>query len=59
MAGNDDLKAKMKEALERKQGNDQRVAKKGHKKEKGHAGETHGPLGGVHMHRRKAGGGGS
>lgn len=57
--GNEDLKAKMKEALERKQANDRGVDAKGHKKERGHGPETHGALGGVHMHRRKAGGGGS
>ncbi|WP_148572687.1 DUF5302 domain-containing protein [Nocardioides caldifontis] len=56
---NDDLKARMKEALERKQANDRGVEAKGHRKEKGHGPDTHGPLGGVHMHRRKAGGGGS
>lgn len=57
MAGNDDIKAKMKEALERKQANDRGVDSAGHKKEK--APETHGPRGGIHQHRRKAGGGGS
>ena len=35
------------------------VDEHGHKKEKGHGPDTHGPLGGVHMHRRKAGGGGA
>jgi hypothetical protein len=59
MTGNDDLKARMKEALERKQANDPGVAKKGHQRDKGHGPDTHGPLGGVQMHRRKAGGGGS
>jgi hypothetical protein len=59
MTGNDDLKARMKEALERKQAGDAGVEQKGHKREKGHGPDTHGPLGGVHMHRRKAGGGGS
>jgi hypothetical protein len=49
----------MREALERKQANDRGVDDEGHKKEKGHGPETHGPLGGVQMHRRKAGGGGS
>jgi hypothetical protein len=49
----------MKEALERKQANDPGVAKKGHQRDKGHGPDTHGPLGGVQMHRRKAGGGGS
>ena len=56
---NDDIKAKMLEALERKQANDRGVEGKGHRKEKGHGSDTHGPLGGVHMHRRKSGGGGS
>lgn len=55
--GNDDLKAKMREALARKQSNDRGVQHGGHSKEKGH--ETHGPLGGAKMHRRKAGGGGA
>jgi hypothetical protein len=57
-SGNEDIKAKMRAALERKQGNDRGVSGKSHGgKEK--APETHGPLGGVHMHRRKAGGGGA
>jgi hypothetical protein len=47
----------MREALDRKQRNDSGVSHKGHAKEKGH--DTHGPLGGVQMHRRKAGGGGA
>ncbi len=55
--GNDDVKAKMREALDRKKPHDG-VEEHGHK-EKEHGPETHGPLGGVHMHRRKAGGGGS
>ena len=58
-ASNDDIKARMKEALDRKQANDRGVESKGHRKDKGHGPDTHGPLGGVHMHRRKAGGGGS
>ncbi|HPJ17971.1 MAG TPA: DUF5302 domain-containing protein [Actinomycetota bacterium] len=57
MADNDDIKAKMKEALERKQSHDPGVEHSEHTKERGP--ETHGPVGGVHMHRRKAGGGGS
>jgi len=56
-AGNDDVKARMREALERKQSNDRGVAHKGHGKEKAH--ETRGPMSGVRMHRRKAGGGGA
>ena len=58
-ASNDDIKARMKEALDRKQSNDRGVEAKSHRKEKGHGPDTHGPLGGVHMHRRKAGGGGA
>lgn len=54
---NEDLKAKMREALDRKQANDQGVDHHDHKKERGP--ETHGPLGEVHPHRRKAGGGGA
>jgi len=54
---NEDLKAKMREALERKQANDTGVEHEEHSKEK--PPETHGPQGGVHMHRRKAGGGGA
>jgi hypothetical protein len=54
---NEDLKEKMREALDRKQRHDSGVSHKGHAKEKGH--DTHGPLGGVQMHRRKAGGGGA
>ena len=57
MAENDDLMAKMREALERKKANDTGVDQHGHQKEK--APDTHGPLGGVHVHRRKAGGGGA
>ena len=55
--GNEDLKARMREALERKQSNDRGVEAKGHGKQK--APDTHGPQGGVHTHRRKAGGGGA
>jgi hypothetical protein len=53
----DDIKAKMRAALEGKQANDRGTGSGRRKGEK--APETHGPLGGVHMHRRKAGGGGS
>lgn len=56
-SSNDDLKAKMREALDRKQANDQGVSDRAHRKEK--APEAHGPLGGAHLHRRKAGGGGA
>jgi hypothetical protein len=55
--GNDDLKAKMREALERKQSNDRGVPKDRPSKEKAHGSEVVG--GGPKMHRRKAGGGGS
>ena len=55
-AENDDLKAKMREALEKKQSNDRGVEHKSH--ERGKA-ESHGPAGGPKMHRRKAGGGGA
>ena len=54
---NDDLKAKMREALERKQANDTGVAKDQPVKEKAHGSEVVG--GAPKMHRRKAGGGGS
>jgi hypothetical protein len=54
---NDDLKARMREALDRKQANDQGVPKDGPVKEKAHGSEVVG--GGPKMHRRKAGGGGS
>lgn len=54
---NDDIKAKMREALERKRANDKGVPKDGPLKEKAHGSEVLG--GGPKMHRRKAGGGGS
>lgn len=54
---NDDLKAKMREALDRKKGNDRGVPKDGPVKEKAHGSEVVG--GAPKMHRRKAGGGGS
>lgn len=58
MDPNEDLKAKMRAALERKKkGADAGVGEAVHAKEK--SPETHGPQGGVHVHRRKAGGGGS
>jgi hypothetical protein len=54
---NDDLKAKMREALERKQAHDHGVPQGQPLKEKAHGSEV---LGGApKMHRRKAGGGGS
>ncbi|GAA3821937.1 DUF5302 domain-containing protein [Nocardioides panacisoli] len=49
---NDDLKAKMREALERKHGNEAGVQHQGH--EKGKA-EVHGPAGSKRVHRRKSG----
>ena len=55
--GNDDIKAKMREALERKQANDRGVPKDQPLKEKAHGSEV--AAGGPKMHRRKAGGGGS
>ena len=58
--GNEDLKAKMREALERKRRN-QDPSDPGaehHEHDRGHA-ESHGPAGGPKMHRRKAGGGGA
>jgi hypothetical protein len=54
---NEDLKAKMREALDRKQSNDRGVAKDKPDKEKAHGTEVVG--GAPKMHRRKAGGGGS
>lgn len=55
--GNEDLKAKMREALDRKKSNDRGVAKDSPVKEKAHGSEVVG--GAPKMHRRKAGGGGS
>jgi hypothetical protein len=55
--GNDDLKAKMREALDRKKANDQGVPQDGPVKEKAHGSEV--ASGGPKMHRRKAGGGGA
>ena len=55
--GNEDLKAKMREALERKTANDRGVPKDRPVKEKAHGSEVE--AGGPKMHRRKAGGGGS
>ena len=55
--GNDDLKAKMREALERKNGNRKGVPHPAGSKEKAHGSEVVG--GGPKVHRRKAGGGGS
>ena len=54
---NDDLKAKMREALDKMQAHDRGVPKDGPSKEKAHGSEVVG--GAPKMHRRKAGGGGS
>ena len=54
---NDDLKAKMREALERKQANDRGVPKDRPLKAKANGSEVE--TAGPKMHRRKAGGGGS
>jgi hypothetical protein len=56
-AGNDDVKAKMREALDRKRGNDRGVPHPADSKQKAHGHEVLG--GGPKVHRRKAGGGGS
>ena len=55
-SANDDLKAKMREALERKQGNDRSADAKAEQKgrERGHA-EAHGPAAVKREHRRKSG----
>jgi hypothetical protein len=52
-----ELKAKMREALDRKNGNRKGVAHPAGSREKAHGSEVVG--GGPKMHRRKAGGGGS
>jgi hypothetical protein len=57
-SANDDLKAKMREALDRKQANDRGVPKDKPAKEKAHGSEVTGGAG-PKMHRRKAGGGGA
>lgn len=54
---NEDLKAKMRAALDRKQGNDRGVDHAAGPPEKAHGSEVVG--GAPKMHRRKAGGGGS
>ena len=59
--GNDDLadvKAKMREALDRKNARAKGVHEDGPLREKAHGSEVHGGAG-PKMHRRKAGGGGS
>ena len=55
---NDDLKAKMREALDRKQANDRGVPEGTPVKEKAHGSEVSGSAA-PKMHRRKAGGGGA
>ncbi len=55
---NDDLKAKMREALEKKNANEKGVHQDGPVHEKAHGSEVRGGAG-PKMHRRKAGGGGS
>ena len=54
---NDDLKAKMREALERKNSKEKGVREDSPVREKAHGSEVVG--GAPKMHRRKAGGGGS
>jgi hypothetical protein len=56
-SANDDLKAKMREALKKKQGNDRGVAHPADAKSKAHGPEV--LSAGPKMHRRKAGGGGA
>ena len=57
MTDRDEIMAKMREALDRKKPYDSGVEHHGHPHEQAH--KTSGPQGGVHQHRRKAGGGGS
>ena len=54
---NDDLKAKMREALDKKNKKQKGVAEEGPVREKAHGSEV--LDGAPKMHRRKAGGGGS
>jgi hypothetical protein len=54
---NEDLKAKMREALERKKGRSAGMGDRAGSREKVHGSEVVG--GGPKMHRRKAGGGGA
>ncbi len=51
-SSNEDLKAKMREALEKKKANDTGVEHQSH--DKGRA-EVHGPASGKRVHRRKSG----
>jgi hypothetical protein len=57
-SANDDLKAKMREALDRKSGKAKGVQEDAPLREKAHGSEVRGGAG-PKMHRRKAGGGGS
>ena len=54
---NDDIKAKMREALDKKNRREQGVHQDGPVREKAHGSEV--DAGGPKVHRRKAGGGGS
>jgi Family of unknown function (DUF5302) len=56
--GNEDLKAKMREALERKNSKEKGVHEDGPVREKAHGSEVAGGAA-PKMHRRKAGGGGA
>jgi hypothetical protein len=56
---NDDLKAKMREALEKKNARGKGVPQDGQVHEKAHGSEVVGKNAGTQMHRRKAGGGGA
>jgi hypothetical protein len=56
-AANDDLKAKMREVLDRKNKKEKGVHEDGPLREKAHGSEV--VAGGPKVHRRKAGGGGS
>ncbi len=57
----DDLKAKMRAALDRKKPHDdvEGSGRPGAGKGRGRGPQAQGPVGGKQMHRRKAGGGGS
>ena len=55
---NEDLKAKMRKALDRKKDQARGVQQEGPTREKAHGAEVEGGAG-PRMHRRKAGGGGS
>ena len=57
-SGNEDLKAKMREALERKNTKEKGVHADRPLREKAHGSEVEGGAG-PKMHRRKAGGGGT